>query len=232
LPDHSGSATTSTSPRLGAWVKLKRDPKFVWLWKALAPPVAAYMYIHARLTLRTSTVLRRGPGAEFQGAAVYVNWHRYVPFLCIHYGQRRFWLLMSSAPYMEPVALWCRWLGLTVIRAGPGERSRESLGILLEALKRGESVALAADGPAGPGFVAKPGCVELARSAGVPIIAVSCRSRKGRSNLTRWDRLYDVRKFDDIEVCYGEPFLPAPADSEAVTVGRVQRALEDLPSPD
>jgi lysophospholipid acyltransferase (LPLAT)-like uncharacterized protein len=207
---------------------IKRDPRFLWFWRMISPAVAIFMYVDAKLTLFTSQLVLQGPGAGYSCRAVYVNWHKYVPFLCIHFGQRRFWLLMSSAPYLEPVAMWCRWMGLTVVRSSPGERSRESLGQLVAALKNGESVALAADGPAGPGFQAKPGCIDLARAAGVPIIPVACRSREGRSNLKRWDQLYDVGKFDQIEVCYGSPTFIEPSESDAVALERVQLALEEL----
>lgn len=210
------------------FASLKRDPRFLWFWKLLSPFVAAYMFTGAKLTTWTSKIEVKGPGADYSDAAVYVNWHKYVPFLCIHYGQRWFWLLMSSAPYMEPVALWCRWMGLTVIRSAPGERSRESLVLLIDALKRGESVALAADGPAGPGFKAKPGCIDLARSTGVPIIPVAYRSKKGHSDSKRWDRLYQVRMFDCIEVWYGSPITLDPSESDSCALRRVQQSLDGL----
>jgi lysophospholipid acyltransferase (LPLAT)-like uncharacterized protein len=205
---------------------IKRDPKFLWLWRMLSLPVAAYMFINAKLTLRTSSATLQGPGRDYSGAAVYVNWHKYVPFLCVHHGQHRRWLLMSSAPYLEPIALWCGWLGLTVVRGAPGERSRESLDHLIEALKQGKSVALAVDGPAGPAFRVKSGCVDLARAAAVPIIPVAYRSRKGRSNRKRWDQLYTVRKFDQIEVWYGTPIVLDPSEPDAAALERVQRGLE------
>ncbi|HEY6270864.1 MAG TPA: DUF374 domain-containing protein [Terriglobales bacterium] len=205
---------------------IKRDPRFVWFWRMISPAIAAFMFVDAKLTLLTSRVTVEGPGASYSGAAVYVNWHKYVPFMCIHYGQRRFWLLMSSAPYLEPVAMWCRWIGLTVVRSSPGEPSRDSLIHLVAALKNGDSVALAADGPAGPAFQAKSGCVELGRAAGVPIIPVACLSRKGKSRAKRWDQLYDVRKFDRIEVCYGAPIFLDPAEADASVLVRVQSGLE------
>lgn len=207
---------------------IKRDRRFLWFWRMISPAVAIFMYVDAKLTLLTSTVTLQGTGATYAGPGIYVNWHKYVPFLCIHYGQRRSWLLMSSAPYLEPVAMWCRWMGLTVIRSSPGERSRESLGRLIAALKTGESVALAADGPAGPAFQAKSGCIDLARAAGVPIIPVACRSRKGRSNLDRWDQLYDVRKFDQIQVTYGSPIFIGPSEPDSEALQRVQVGLEKL----
>jgi len=209
---------------------LKRDPRSLWFWRVLSPAVAAYMFVNAKLTLRTSLVTPWGPGAAYSGAAVFVNWHKYVSFLCIHHGQRRRWMLMSSAPYMEPVALWCTWMGLTVVRGAPGERSRESLVHLIEALKRGNAVVLAADGPAGPAFQVKPGCIDLARAAGVPIIPVAYRSKRGRSNAKRWDRLYQVRKFDRIEVVYGVPIFLDAHETDATALQRVQSGLDEFES--
>lgn len=189
--------------------------------------VAGWMFVGAKLTLKTSSVTLQGPGKDYSGAAVYVNWHRYVPFLCVHHGQYCRWLLMSSAPYLEPVAMWCGWMGLTVVRGAPGERSRESLVRLVEALKCGKSVVLAADGPAGPAFRVKLGCIELARAAGVPIIPVAYRSRKGRSNLQRWDQLYRVGKFDQIEVWYGRPIVLDPAEPDPAALENVQKGLDE-----
>jgi lysophospholipid acyltransferase (LPLAT)-like uncharacterized protein len=194
----------------------------------VSPAVAAYMFITSQLTVRTSSVTVNGPGRNESGAAVYVNWHKYVPFLCVHHAQHRRWLLMSSAPYLQGVALWCSWMGMKVVRGAPGERSRESLVHLIDALKRGESVVLAADGPAGPAFRAKPGCVDLARAAGVPIIPVSYRSKKGKCNLNRWDHFYTVGKFDQIEVWYGPPIILDPSEPDAVALERVQRGLDEL----
>lgn len=209
-----------------SWVALKRDPKFLWFWRLLSPAVASFMFVNARLTLRTSSVSESGPGAGYSGPAVYVNWHKYVPFLCIHHGQYRRFLLMSSAPYLEPIAKWCRWMGLTVIRGSPGERSRESLGRLLTALKTGHSVVLAADGPAGPGFRAKTGCVELARAAGVPVVSVACRSEKGKADKKRWDQMYQVSRFDRIEVWYENPVHLCPEEDDNTALARVQAALD------
>lgn len=211
-----------------AGTSLKRSLKFAWFWRILSPLVAAYMFVSAKLTAGTSSVTVHGPGAEYSGAAVYVNWHKYVPFLCIHHGQHRRWLLMSSAPYLSGVALWCGWLGLTVVRGAPGERSRESLVHLIQALKGGNSVVLAADGPAGPPFRAKPGCIDLARNAAVPIIPVAYRSRKGKSNLKRWDQFYTIGMFDRIEVWYGPPIVLDCSESDAAALDRVQKALEGL----
>jgi lysophospholipid acyltransferase (LPLAT)-like uncharacterized protein len=196
----------------------------------IAPPVAAFLWLRSKLELHTSQVSIQGSGAEYRGAAVYVNWHQYLPFLCVHHGQHRRWLLMSSAPYMEPIACWCSWLGLTVVRGVPGERSREFLAALVEPLKRGESVFLAVDGPAGPPFQAKPGCVELARAVGVPVIPVAYRSSKGWYNNSRWDQLYRVAKFDRIQVWYGKPIFVDSSEPDSAALARVQEGLIEVSS--
>jgi hypothetical protein len=129
---------------------------------------------------------------------------------------------------MEPIACWCSWLGLTVVRGAPGIRSRESLGALVEPLKRGNSVFLAVDGPAGPPFQVKPGCVHLARAAGVPIIPVACHSGKGKSSQRRWDQLYTVRRFDRIQVRYGKPVFLDSSELDSTALARVQRGLAEV----
>jgi lysophospholipid acyltransferase (LPLAT)-like uncharacterized protein len=213
-----------------AGVGIKRDPRFLWLWRIVAPPVAAVLLVRSKLELHTSVISVTGPGADYKGPAVYVNWHQYLPFLCVHHGQHRRWLLMSSAPYMEPIARWCGWLGLTVVRGAPGERSGEFLAALAKPLKRGESVFLAVDGPAGPPFQAKPGCVELARAAGVPVIPVAYQSLKGWYNNSRWDQLYRVAKFDRIQVRYGKPIFVNSSEPDSIALARVQEGLTEVSS--
>jgi len=206
-------------------VTIKHDPKFLWFWRVVAPPVAAVLLVRSKLELHTSVVSVEGPGASHTGPALYVNWHQHLPFLCVHHGLHGRWLLMSSAPYMEPIARWCNWLGLTVVRGVPGTRGRESLAALVKPLERGDSVFLAVDGPAGPAFTAKPGCVDLARVAGVPIIPVAYRSAKGKSDQKRWDQLYTVGRFDRIQVRYGKPVFLNPSELDSTALARVQRGL-------
>lgn len=226
LEASSGRRMAGQRDKIGAGIK--RDPRFLWLWRMVAPPVAAVLLVRSRLELYTSVISVAGPGADYKGPAVYVNWHKYLPFLCVHHGQYRRWLLMSSAPYMEPIARWCSWLGLTVVRGAPGERSGEFLTALVEPLNRGKSVFLAVDGPAGPGFQVKRGCVELARAVGVPIIPVAYRSLKGKENQKRWDQLYSVGKFDRIEVRYGQPIVLDGSEPDSAALKRVQTGLAEV----
>ncbi len=197
-------------------------------WALTARPIGLAFAAASRLVLRTSAVSVGGPGAVHDGPAVYVNWHRHLPFLIVHHGQSRRWMMVSGAPYMGSIARWCELSGLRVVRGATGERGREALAACEAVLRRGESVVLAVDGPAGPPFVVKPGCVDLARAAAVPIIPVAYRSRRGHTVHARWDRMLLVSPFDAITVEYGEPLDPKREPDDARLRLLVRQALDGL----
>jgi lysophospholipid acyltransferase (LPLAT)-like uncharacterized protein len=206
------------------WAR-KFEPFISWFWRAGAWPAAWILAAETKIELATSDVSVQGPAANYSGAAIYVNWHKYVPFLCVHHGQRKRWLLVSGAPYMDSIARWCRIQGLTVVRSAAGDRGRKPLAALIEALGRGESVVLAVDGPSGPGFQVKRGCIDIARASGAPIIPVAYRCRRGRCNMKRWDHWLRVKMFDTIEVRYGDAIFLSDADSDDKSIQRVHDGL-------
>lgn len=197
------------------------------IWRVLEWPVGLYFALRYRLWRRTSRVEVRGAGAAFTGPAVYVHWHRYVPFLIGHHGERRRWMLTSPAPYMEPAVRACRLLGLRVVRGGSGMGGRDALAELQRVLERGDSVALAVDGPAGPAFEVKRGCVDLAQAARVPVIPIRYCARHGHEDARRWDRMLHPRAFDRIVVQYGSP-IDVLGQSPPQAVGLLQRSLDAL----
>ncbi|MHB8416558.1 MAG: DUF374 domain-containing protein [Myxococcales bacterium] len=197
-------------------------------WALTARPVGLGLAAAFRLVVRTSTVSVVGPGAAHEGPAVYVNWHRHLPFLIVHHGQLRRWMMVSGAPHMGSIARFCELSGLRLVRGATGERGREALGVCEAVLRRGDSIVLAVDGPAGPPFVVKPGCVDLARTAAVPIIPVACRSGRGHTVHARWDRMLLVSPFDAITVEYGEPLDPAREPDDARLRELVRQALDRL----
>ena len=198
-------------------------------WRVFAYPFASVLAAWFRLVERTSAVRITGGGAEFAGAAIYVNWHRHLPFAIVVHGHRRRTMMMLAAPYMDPIGLWCRWMGLRIVPGATGSGGREALARLAELIGQGESVVLAVDGPAGPAFRVKPGCVELAKATGAPIIPVSYSSRRQVTSARRWDRMLVVLPFGEIVVTMGEPIRVAPDAPIAESVERVANAMERPP---
>ncbi len=165
-------------------------------------------------------------GVEPDGAAVFVNWHRFQSFLIPYHGERKRWMLVSPAPQLAPVARFCRLAGLRLVRGASGERGQQAREELKDVLDRGDSVVLAVDGPRGPVFQAKRGCVDLARAAAVPIVPVPYRSSRAHEFRWRWDRTLMPLWFADIVVVYGPAIHATSSDEEVLAA--VERALNAL----
>jgi lysophospholipid acyltransferase (LPLAT)-like uncharacterized protein len=198
------------------------------LWWLPSWPVAAYLYVRSALVRWTSRMSVEGPGADYPGAAVYVNWHSHLPWLCVQHGQRQRWLMVSPAPYMMPIARWCEWCGLRLVEGASGQQGREAAAQLDACLRRGESVFIAVDGPAGPIFKVKRGCIDIARAAGVPVIPVGYSIRRGKPNRKRWDLQLMPALCDEIHVRFGAPLFIDPSEDIGSAAERVEIALNQL----
>ena len=86
---------------------------------------------------------------------------------------------------------------------------------------------LAVDGPAGPPFVAKPGCVDLALATGAPIVALGYRCPVAVVTPGRWDDQLMVLPFAEVTVV-ARPVPVREGDTRETLLARVQSALEEL----
>src|SRR4051812_45955521 len=98
---------------MGAWVgsavkDLQVDPNSRWFWNLLGFPVGLFLALRSWMVTWTSRVEITGEGATHTGPAIYVNWHRHLPYLIAHHGAHRRWMMVREAPYMAPIAAWCR----------------------------------------------------------------------------------------------------------------------------
>ncbi|MGO8969285.1 MAG: DUF374 domain-containing protein [Myxococcaceae bacterium] len=177
------------------------------LWALAAWPLALGLRLATASVQWTSRVSVQGPGAGYAGPALYVNWHRYLPYLGMHHGEKRRWLMVSPDAYLAPVVLWNRLHGVRVIRGGTGDGGRAALAQMVERLRAGDSAFLAVDGPKGPALIVKRGCVEMARAARVPLIPVGYTCARGRFDARRWDHWLLMRPFDTVCVHYGQPLF-------------------------
>jgi lysophospholipid acyltransferase (LPLAT)-like uncharacterized protein len=198
------------------------------LWWLLSWPVAVFLFVRFAVVRRTSRISVDGPGAGYHGAAVYVNWHSHLPWLCAHHGEKRRWLMVSPAPYILPIARWCEWCGLRLVQGATGNQGREAASQLETCLRSGESVFIAVDGPAGPVFKVKRGCIDIAKAAGVPIIPVGYSVRRGKPNRKRWDQQLMPALFDEIRVRFGRPLFIDPSEDIMSATERVEAALNEL----
>jgi len=206
----------------------KYNPKTIPFWNLVAFPVGYVLWLRFWLFHVTAHVKVTGSGMRYQGPAIYVNWHKFIPYLIYHHGSHYRAMLVSSAPYMAPIATWCQLSGLKIVRGASGENGKAALAFLAEALRKGDSVALAIDGPMGPPFKGKRGCIDLARATGVPIVPVSYQCKKGRVNSKRWDFSLAPALFDQILVTYGDPILVRASLLDEEALSQLESSLNQM----
>jgi lysophospholipid acyltransferase (LPLAT)-like uncharacterized protein len=202
------------------------DPKAAWFWRTVVHPFAALLDLATFAVQRTSRIEVVGPARDHAGPAVHVFWHRHLPYLSVHHGERHRWMLVSRGAYMQTMARWCEGRGLRLARGTVGDGGRTALRTLRGALETGDAVAMAVDGPAGPAFRAKRGCVELAREAGVPLIPVAYSITRG-FELPRWDAQLIPAPFGRVRIVYGEPIAVGDRPTREV-LAELHAALDAL----
>ena len=112
-----------------------------------------------------------------------------------------------------------------MIRGASGDRGQQAREELVEHVRRGGSVTLAVDGPAGPVFEPKRGCADIALRTGAPIVPVRFRCRRDRTLEWRWDKMLVPLPFDRITIVYGAPIA---GSDEAELLENVAKGLAAL----
>jgi hypothetical protein len=104
----------------------------------------------------------------------------------------------------------------------------ESRGVIrfLQHLTGGDSGVIAADGPNGPIFQAKPGAAYVARKTGVALVPVGAAMRDVLA-LDSWDRFEIPQPFTRAAIVIGEPIL-IPDDAGDDELPRLSEQLETV----
>lgn len=102
----------------------------------------------------------------------------------------------------------------------------ESRGVIrfLQYLQRGRGGVIAADGPGGPIFRAKPGAAYVAKKSGVALVPVGAAMRDVIA-LDSWDRFEIPRAFTKATLTIGEP-IDVPEDMDEAGLDALSRRLE------
>jgi lysophospholipid acyltransferase (LPLAT)-like uncharacterized protein len=102
----------------------------------------------------------------------------------------------------------------------------ESRGVVrfLQMLQSGVGGIIAADGPQGPSYRAKPGAAFLAKRAGVALVPVGAAMQHSLI-LDSWDRFEIPRPFSTAVMAIGEP-MAVPDDASDAELEALSRRLE------
>jgi lysophospholipid acyltransferase (LPLAT)-like uncharacterized protein len=172
--------------------------------------------------------LARSIGA--QSGYLLAIWHQNL-FAGILAQRSRHCVIVSRSRDGDPVSYLCRKLGHEVVRGSSRKKDGRDKGgklakdEMIERLCAGLPGAVTVDGPSGPAFVVKPGIIEMARLAGIPIVPYLTLPRRYWS-FPSWDAFRLPKPFTRIEVCYGAP-IQVPRDAEFADFPRYQAAIAD-----
>jgi len=141
-------------------------------------------------------------------------WHRHLLLMPYSYRGRAISVLVSRHRDGELIARTVAHFGIHTSRGSSTRGGVAGVRELLRQLRDGYDLAFTPDGPKGPAGVAKPGAVQVAALAGIPIVPVALAASRARA-LTSWDRFLIPLPGSRVHLVYGEPwYVERGADME------------------
>jgi lysophospholipid acyltransferase (LPLAT)-like uncharacterized protein len=134
-------------------------------------------------------------------------------------------IMIARDPRGDCLALFCRLLGLRVVRGESGESGWDALAELARRMTRGVCAAITADG-GGPARVAKVGAVALASATGAPLLPVCADCRPAIYERHKWDRVRTPLPFGHIDIALGQP-RDYRALTDLASIEEARRLLQD-----
>lgn len=162
------------------------------------------------------------------GPFIVAFWHRHLLLMPYCYRRGRISILISRHRDGELIARTMGRFGFAASRGSSTRGGAAALRELLRRVREGRDLAFTPDGPKGPVGVVKPGVVQVAALAGVPIQPVALAASRCR-RLASWDRFVVPLPGSRVHLVYGELLRVARgADLEAAAaeLGRRLDAAE------
>ncbi len=153
-------------------------------------------------------------------------WHgRILMMPCCWDHGKTIYILMSQHRDGQMSADAVGHFGIKTVAGSSTRGGVRALRALVKALKNGDYVGIAPDGPRGPRMRASSGIISVARLSGAPIIPAAFSSTNGR-HLSSWDRFLVAWPFGRRVFVWGDPIYveraASPEDEEAA-----RRQVED-----
>ncbi|MGI4757984.1 MAG: lysophospholipid acyltransferase family protein [Janthinobacterium lividum] len=156
-------------------------------------------------------------------AAVYVFWHRALLLAAYRYRDLGIRILISASFDGELIARVVERLGFVAVRGSSSRGGAAGLLMLTRARRAGHKVAITADGPRGPMYVAKPGAAAVVQHTGS---ATGCFHLHAEQAwlLRSWDRFILPKPFSRIRVSWSAPLQ---VESGEDGTKRLQESLDE-----
>jgi lysophospholipid acyltransferase (LPLAT)-like uncharacterized protein len=152
-------------------------------------------------------------------------WHGRMLIPMAHHRHTRWTVLVSQSRDGDLTEELLKGYGFRVIRGSSSKGGARALREMIDALKRGEVLAITPDGPRGPMHSMSPGLVWMARATGysvVPAGFVADRAWRMKS----WDRFTVPKLFARVSFVYGAP-IAVPRRATNAELESVSLAIKD-----
>ena len=184
---------------------------------AIVPRVTALLIRLLGLTWRYRDIQATNPdgtavpiGITIPGPVDFAFWHCALLACACRFRNKDIAILISRSFDGELIARTVEQLGFVAIRGSSTRGGATALRSMAEAYERGHRCAFTADGPKGPGRVAKPGPVHLAQLVGAKWIGAFHAQPDSFWQLKSWDQFMIPKPFATIAFTWPQH---APPDS-------------------
>ncbi len=163
---------------------------------------------------------------QFEGPAVFLFWHEYIPFLFYLRGHCNIAMLLSRHQDAEWLQQAARHMGFTTIR---GSTNRGGVAALRELIRtsRWSNLTITPDGPRGPRRELAAGCIYVSSKLGIPLVPIGLGYDRPWRNRRAWDRFAIPRPFSRARAVVG-PRIVIPSDLPRTGVERYRQRVERL----
>ena len=168
---------------------------------AIVPRVVAWIVRVLAMTWRCE--YRSEPGAlpllQYPVPGIYPFWHRSLLASAGHFRDRGIAILISRSFDGELIARTVERLGFIAVRGSSSRGGSSGLRAMQQAYMDGRRVAITADGPRGPKFIAKPGTAQLAQLTGGQVMPFYVLPQRSWT-LNSWDSFMIPKPFSRVVI--------------------------------
>jgi len=157
---------------------------------------------------------------------IFCLWHNRLAISMIVHRRRprKLAALVSASKDGALLAAVLETFGVEQIRGSSSRRGPQALLELTSLAEQGYDLAVTPDGPKGPRYVVQQGVIALAQVTGLPIIPVTCNTRR-KLCLKSWDGFQIPLPFSRCELILNEP-IRVPRDADQIEREHRRREVE------
>jgi lysophospholipid acyltransferase (LPLAT)-like uncharacterized protein len=196
---------------------------------AVIPPLATLLIrcLCGTLDFEANDEPGARPADRFPGEAeVYVFWHRALLMAAYRYRNLGIHILISASFDGELIARIVQRLGFVPMRGSSSRGGAAGLLAITRARTAGRKVAITADGPRGPLYVAKDGAAAIAQRARSSASCFHLHPERAWQ-LKSWDRFLIPKPFSSVSVSWQAPRTLAPSASIQEATAALQQSLDE-----